>query len=55
MYMVANDLSPDVMSEIFHLRKNTHYHLRHTWRFMAHPIHSSHNGSVAASYLGPKT
>ena len=42
------------MSEIFQLRKNTHYHLRHTSQFMAHPIHSVYNGSESASYLGPK-
>ena len=36
MYMVANSMSPDIMCEIFQLRKNTHYHLRHTLQFMAH-------------------
>ena len=30
MYMVAHGMSPDIMSEIFQLRENTHYHLRHT-------------------------
>ena len=29
-YMVAHGMSPDIMSEIFRLRENTHYHLRHT-------------------------
>ena len=52
--MVANSISPDIMSEIFQLRKNTHYHLRHTLQFMAHQIHSFYKGSRSGLYLGPK-
>ena len=29
MYIVANGMSPDIMSEIYQLRENTHYHLRY--------------------------
>ena len=54
MYMVANGLSPDIMSDNFQLTENTHYHLRHTLKFMAHLIHRVYNGSKSASYLGPK-
>ena len=55
MYMVANDMSPDIMSEIFQLKENPHYHLRLTLELMVHPIHYVYNGSEPASYLGLKT
>ena len=37
MYMVANGMSPDIVSEIIQLRENIHYHLTHTSQLMAHP------------------
>ena len=46
--MVANGMSPDIMSETFQLRENIHYHLR-----LVHLIHSIYNGCESASYLGP--
>ena len=52
--MVANGMSPDIMSEIFRLRENIRYHLRHTSQFVAHPVDSAYNGSESASYLEPK-
>ena len=54
MYMVANGMSPDIMSEILQLIENTHHHLRHTWQFMAHQIHSVYKVFESGSYLGPK-
>ena len=54
MYKVANGMSPDIMNDIFKLRENTHYNLRHTSQFLVDPIHSVFNGSESASYLGPK-
>ena len=30
MYKVANDISPDIMNEVFKLRNTPHYKLRHT-------------------------
>ena len=42
------------MNDIFKLRENTHYDLRHTSQFLIDPIHSVFNGSESASYLGPK-
>ena len=30
MYKVANDMSPDIMIEVFKLRNTPHYNLRHT-------------------------
>ena len=48
MYMVANDMYTDIMSEIFQLRENIHYHMRHTLQFMVHRVHSVYNGSESA-------
>ena len=42
------------MNDIFKLRENTHYDLRHTSQFLIDPIHSVFNGSESASYLGLK-
>ena len=44
----------EIMNEVFKLRKERHYHLRHTAQFVVDPIHSVFNGSESASYLGPK-
>ena len=54
IYMIANGLPPDVMSEIFQLRENTHFYLRHTSQFTALPIDSVYNGSESVSNLRPK-
>ena len=54
MYKVANDMSPDIMNEVFKLRNAPHYNLRHTSHFSTDPIHSAYNGTESASYLGPK-
>ena len=54
MYKVTNDMSPEIINDIFKLRENTHYNLRHTSQFLVDPIHSVFNGSESASYLGSK-
>ena len=54
LYKVANGMSPEIMNDIFKLRENTHYNLRHTSQFLVDPIHSEFNGSESALYLGPK-
>ena len=54
MYKVINGISPEIMNEVFKLREETRYHLRHTTQFLVDPIHSVFNGSESASYLGPK-
>ena len=54
IYMIANGLPPDIMSEIFQLRENTHFYLRHTSQFTALPIDSVYNGSESVSNLRPK-
>ena len=40
------------MNDVFKLRENTHYNLRHTSQFLVNPIRSVFNGSESASYLG---
>ena len=54
MYKVANDMSPEIMNEVFKLRNTPHYNLRHTAFFSTELIHSVFNGAESASYLGPK-
>ena len=54
MYRVANGMSPEIRNDLFRLRENAHYNLRHTSQFLVDPIHSVFNGSESASYLGPK-
>ena len=53
MYKVANDMSPEIMNEVFKLRNTPHYNLRHTSLFSTEQIHSAFNGTESASYLGP--
>ena len=53
-YTVANGISPDIMNEIFKLKKKAHYNLRHTLHFLVDRIHGVFNGSEPASHLGHK-
>ena len=39
MYIIANDMSPDMMNGVFKLRNSPHYNLRHTSHFTTDPIH----------------
>ena len=54
MYEVVNGITPEITNEVFKLREETHYHLRHTTQFLVDPIHSVFNGSESASYWSPK-
>ena len=54
MYKVANSMSPEIMNEVFKLKGNPHYSLRHISQFSVDPTHSVYNGAESASYLGPK-
>ena len=40
MYKVVNGISFEIMNEVFKLRGETHYHLRHTAEFLVDPIYS---------------
>ena len=54
MNKVADNMSPDIMNEVFKLRNTPLYNLRHTTHFSTDPVHSVYNGIKSASYLGPK-
>ena len=54
MYKVANGMSPDVLNEVFKLRNTAHCNLRHTSHLSTDSIHSVHNRTESASYLGAK-
>ena len=54
MYKVANDMSPDIMNEVFKITNTPHYNLRHKLHFSIDLIHSVCNGTESAFYLGPK-
>ena len=54
MYQVVNGISPEIMNDVFKVRNEAHYHLRHTSQFLIEPIHSVFNGSESASYLDLK-
>ena len=53
MYKVVNAISPEIMNEVFKLREDTHYHLRHTTQFLGDPVRSIFNSSESDSDLGP--
>ena len=44
MYKVANGMAPEMMNEIFQLRKKSHYNLRYAPEFIIPPIHSVYHG-----------
>ena len=54
MKKVANNMSPDIMNEVFKITNTPHYNLRHTLHFSTDPIHSACNGTESESYLRPK-
>ena len=54
MYKVANNMSPDIMNEVFKLRTTPQYNLRHTSNFSTDPVHSVYNGTESASCLRQK-
>ena len=48
-------MSSEITNDIFKLRDNTYYHLRHTRQFLGDPIHGVFNSSESVSCLAPKT
>ena len=54
MYKVVNGIFLEIMNEVFKLRRETHYHLRHTTEFLVDPIWRVFNGSESVFYFGPK-
>ena len=54
MYKLVNGISPEITNDVFQIRNNTHYNLRHALTFLTEPIHSVFNGGESASHFGPK-
>ena len=54
LYKVVNDMSSEVISEVFEVRDTPYYNLRNNSQFLTYPIHSVYNRAESASYLGPK-
>ena len=54
LYKVVNDMSPEVISEVFQVRDTPYYNLRNNSQFLTYPIHGVYNGTESASFLGPK-
>ena len=46
MHKVTNGRSPEIMNEIFQLRKKSHYNLRYASEFIIPPFHSVYHGST---------
>ena len=54
MYKIVNNLSPDIMKEIFPMSLNP-YNLRNKNPFLTHNVHSVYHGTETIAYRGPKT
>ena len=54
MFKVKNELSPEIICDIFTQRINNHYNLRHINHFETPFVRTVYNGTESVSYLGPK-
>ena len=54
MYKVSKGLAPDIFTNIFKIRDNVSYDLRHLSDFEVPRVSSLYNGTETMSYLGPK-
>ena len=54
MYKVVNGSSPLIMNEIFQLREQSRYNLRHQNTFKIPSVNTVYNGTETVSFLGPK-
>ena len=54
MFKVKNELSPEIIRDIFTQRINNHYNLRHINHFETLFVRTVYNGTESVSYLGPK-
>ena len=53
MFKVYRNLSPNIVAEIFHARRNN-YNLRHSWFFSIPYVKTVYHGSESLSNLGPR-
>ena len=54
MFKIKNDLSPEIMTELFEQRNEHHYNLRNNVHFITPQIRAVYHGSESISFLGPK-
>ena len=52
LYKVANDMSLEIISEVFKLRDTPCYNQRNTSKFSTDPIHSACSEIKSASHFG---
>ena len=53
MYKIANNMSPDLLNEIF-TPKIGPYNLRRNHSFTSRQVHTVYHGTESLSFLGPK-
>lgn len=53
MYKVVNDMSPEIINEVFKQRNCLYYNLRKTTQFSANPVHNVYCRIESVLYLGP--
>ena len=54
MFKIKNDLSPEIMTELFEQRNKHHYNLRNNVHYITPRIRTVYHGSESISFLGPK-
>ena len=54
MFKVRNEMSPEIICDIFTKRINNHHNLRHINNFETPFVRTVYNGMESVSYLGPK-
>ena len=54
MFKVKNEMSPEIICDIFTQRINNHYNLRHINHFETPFVRTVCNGRESVSYLRPK-
>ena len=54
MFKVSRGLSPEIVNELFQLRKQIPYELRQRSQFQIPWVHSVFSGTESLKFLGPK-
>ena len=54
MFKVKNEMSPEIICDIFTQRINNHYNLRYINHFETPFVRTVYNGTGSVSYLKPK-
>ena len=54
MFKVKNEMSPEIICDIFTQRINNHYNLRHINHFETPFVRTAYNRTESVPYLGPK-